>query len=211
MKPNTLRWLGVSAAVAAAVQCWYLLSMEAGSARRTAGNGLIPVTRVTGKKSATPPAEPWPKFGTSEFNRRALERGRKWLDSRGRDAGSLVGMWDLTGDESLLMEAAERFPDDPRVCMSMIQRAAKDPKQAMPWIERLIAREPVNPGTQRQARLRLTGGGNSWCAPAKIKVDRSMTCESLAGLKNPPLNLDVLSCRRAPHPVSPPARRTPSA
>jgi tetratricopeptide (TPR) repeat protein len=128
------------------VQCWYLLSMEPDSARRTAGRGTVPATRVTGKKSALPPAEPWPKFGTSEFNRRALGSGRNWLDSRGRDAGSLVGMWDLTGDESLLAEAAEKFPDDPRVCMAMIQRATRDPKQAMRWIERLIAADPDNSG-----------------------------------------------------------------
>ena len=75
----------------------------------------------------------------------ALERGRKWLESRGRDAASLVAMWDVTGDEALLLEAAEKFPNDPRVCLGMIQHAGKDGKAALPWIERLIAAEPDNP------------------------------------------------------------------
>jgi hypothetical protein len=174
MKPNTLRWVGVTAAVAAAVQCWYLLSMEPDSARRTAGKGPATATRMTGKKFTAPPAEPWPKFGTSEFNRRALERGGKWLTSRGRDAGSLIAMWDLTGDESLLNEMAEKFPDDPRVCIAMIQRAVGDPKQAMPWIERLIAAAPGNPAGRYLKAWALENSGDHAGAIAALREATGM-------------------------------------
>ncbi len=54
-----------------------------------------------------------PTFGTEAFNQLAKERGAAWLTSRNRDAVSLLAMWDLTGDETVLREAAEKFPGNP--------------------------------------------------------------------------------------------------
>lgn len=94
--------------------------------------------------SALKKGDQWPEFGTPEFQRMALERGQKWLDLRGRDAASLVAAWDLTGEASMLDEAAEKFPNDPRVCVAMIIRLGST-VDALPWVERLIAAEPGNP------------------------------------------------------------------
>lgn len=158
MKPNTLRWMGVSAAVAAAVVCWYLLSTEPDSASRTAGKGLARATHMSGNPSASKPAGPLPKFGTPEFKRTLFERGQKWLDSRGRDAAGLLAVWNLTGDKAFLDEAADKFPNDPRVCMEMIQRGGSR-KGLLPWIERLIAAQPLNPeGLYQKARILQLGG-----------------------------------------------------
>lgn len=144
MTTNTRIWLGVSASVAALVFCWYLFHEEPAPASTTG-------TRAVAAPLAPPPAvaaasvEKWPVRGTAAFKRAALERGQKWLAARGRDAGSLIAMWDVTGDETILNEAAEKFPNDPRVCLAMIRQAENDAAKAMPWIERLIAAEPKNP------------------------------------------------------------------
>ena len=87
---------------------------------------------------------PVPEFGSSGFKDYARERCAKWLATRERDAASLIAMLDLTGDNALLDEAAERFPNDPRVCLAMIARL-NDGGDPMPWVESLIAAEPGNP------------------------------------------------------------------
>jgi hypothetical protein len=145
MKPNTLRWLGVTAAATAAVLCWYFLSMKPDSVRRTQGKGRVAPVHASGHPPASKSAGPMPRFGTPEFNSVLLDRGRKWLDSRGRDAAGLIAMWDLTGDRTFLDEAAEKFPNDPRVCTAMIYQTADVVHKAIPWIDRLLAAEPNNP------------------------------------------------------------------
>ena len=142
MKPRTLDWLAVTAAAAAAVMCWYLLSMKPDTTPRTVGKGLAPAAQVTGNQFATSAAEPLPKFGTDEFKSALKARGLKWLDSHGRKSHDLLTMWDLTGDRALLDEAAEKYPYDPRVCMVLAQRPVLERKL---WIERFIAAEPDNP------------------------------------------------------------------
>jgi tetratricopeptide (TPR) repeat protein len=92
---------------------------------------------------APPPV--WPEMRSPAFKRMAGERAQPWLEARGRNATGLIAMWDLTGDEALLKEAAERFPNDPRVCMAMIAMNSGKASAALPWIERLIAAEPKNP------------------------------------------------------------------
>jgi hypothetical protein len=145
MKTNTLRWLAVSATTGAAVLCWNLFREEGAPASRPLTRPFAATHRVLAKLSAPNPASLWPELATPEFKRTILERGQSWLASRGRDAAGLIAMWDLTGDYALLAEAAEKFPDDPRVCMAMIQQAAEEAQKAMPWIERLILAEPTNP------------------------------------------------------------------
>ncbi len=140
MKPPPLRWLAVTAAAAAAVLCWYLLTREPDATPRTAGKGMAPAALVTGKGAAPSLKEPMPKFGTPEFKSALKERGKKWLESRGRDAVGLIAMWELTGDQRFLQEAHERFPDEPRVWVAMLQDGLTPSA-----IERMIAAEPDNP------------------------------------------------------------------
>jgi hypothetical protein len=80
-----------------------------------------------------------------EARRAARERAEKWLAGRGRDGSGLIALWDLTGDEDLLAEAARRFPDDPCVVLAMAGRHQDEPAAALPWIDRFIAAEPGNP------------------------------------------------------------------
>jgi hypothetical protein len=104
--------------------------------------------------------EPAPAFGTEEFKEYALKRAAKWLAARNRDAASLVALWDITGDDALLDEAAQKSPDDPRVCTAMINRLGMKP-EALPWVERLIAAEPGNPaGLYWKAQI-LAGTGKT--------------------------------------------------
>lgn len=169
MKTDTLRWLGVSAAAAVGAWCWYLLRMDADSVPRVA-KSLPTAPRMFGNPPAPKPSEQPPEVGTPEFKRIALERGQKWLASRGRDAASLIAMWDLTSDEGLLMEAAGKFPRDPRVCMVMIQRAG-GAHEALPWIERLIDAEPKNPqGRYLRAWALMTGNDRAGTIAALRKA-----------------------------------------
>ena len=138
---------GIGAGVAAvAVVVWYgwreMGDPGAGAVRAVAKGGIAGKGVVRAELSGT--AERWPEFGTPEFGRVARERVEAWL--AGRDAAGLVGAWDMTGDEALLMEAAERFPGDPRVCVAMIWKLLENGEDAREWVDRLAAAEPQNPG-----------------------------------------------------------------
>ena len=143
MYPRTLRWIAVTAAAVAAVLCWYLLTREPDATPRTAGKAPA-AAAVTGRGIPPPPAQ-WPEIGTPQFKHLARDRALPWLDARGRDPAGLVAMWDLTGDESFLTEAADRFPHDPIVCIAMIGKEANTASKALPWIERFLATQPHNP------------------------------------------------------------------
>src|SRR5436190_541375 len=121
MKNSRSRVLVVVVAVIAGFVVWLFLrgGPAESNAPEKSGNRLtaLPPAKVAapGKQASVP------EFGTDAFKKYILERGAKWMESRNRDAGSLVAMWDLTGDGSLLDEAAAKFPNDPRVCVAMIQ------------------------------------------------------------------------------------------
>ena len=140
---------GIGAGVAAvAVVVWYgcrgLEDPGAGAGRAVSKGAVAGKAVVRAEMSGT--AERWPEFGTPEFGQVAMEQVEAWLASRGRDAAGLVGAWDITGDEALLMEAAERFPGDPRVCVAMIWKLLGNGEDAAEWVDRLVSAEPQNPG-----------------------------------------------------------------
>lgn len=108
------------------------------------------------------PTDALPTFGTEAFNQLAKERGAAWLASRNRDAVSLLAMWDLTGDETVLREAAEKFPGNPQVCLAMLSLVftkGDDPAEQKKWTDRMIAANPDNPlGYHYRARLAVALG-----------------------------------------------------
>ncbi len=162
-------------------------AIKAAAVPRPTARGQGPIITQPAK-----PAEPWPEFGTPEFKKMALERGNKWLESRGRDAASLVAAWDITGEEALLLEAAEKFPGDPRVCLAMIQHAGYDAEAALPWIERLIASEPDNPGAHY---LKVSALMKQKDRPAALAALRMAV--ALKGPNNDHLGARILTVREA--------------
>ncbi len=124
---------------------WRELDQPVASAGRAVAKGGIAGKGVV-RAGLSGKVERWPEFGTPEFGQVARERVEAWLASRGRDAAGLVGAWDMTGDEALLMEAADRFPGDPRVCVAMISNLRSSGEDASEWVDRLAAAEPQNPG-----------------------------------------------------------------
>lgn len=97
-----------------------------------------------------------PVFGSGEFGRMLREGSLAWLETRQRDAGGLIVMWDITGDKTWLLEAADRFPDHPAVAMAMLEwhltrpeLEAKRNDSGVPdpllWTGRLRAADPGNP------------------------------------------------------------------
>ena len=141
-KPGRI-WAGGTGVAVIGLLCWLIFRTPPPDTTPAKKPPPLEVAKPIATKPPDKPTEDWPKFGTLEFKKLALERGGKWLASRGRDAASLVAAWDITGEDSLLEEAAEKFPNDPRVCMAMIARYGV--KESMPWIDRLIAAEPLNP------------------------------------------------------------------
>ena len=94
----------------------------------------------------------------------ATKEGATWLAGRNRDEVGLLAAWDLTGDEALLREAADRFPRGPLTCLALLNHLAqRDNYQFSPfsgeeqnwlrkvadeqrqWAERFIATAPENP------------------------------------------------------------------
>ena len=121
-----------------------------------------PVVQQPAATVAPAPTEALPTFGTEAFNQLAKERGAAWLASRNRDAISLLALWDLTGDETVLREAGEKFPGNPQVCLAMLNLVftkGEDPAQQKKWTDRMIAANPDNPlGYHYQARLSVAMG-----------------------------------------------------
>jgi hypothetical protein len=128
-----------------------------------------PVTpRIAASSPTTVPTpakvEALPEFGTEAFNKLAKERGAAWLAERNRDAVSLLALWDLTGDETVLREAAEKFPGNPQVCLAMLGLAFSGANQAdqEKWTAALIAADPGNPlGYYYQARMQAAKGDSA--------------------------------------------------
>jgi hypothetical protein len=116
-----------------------------------------PPAKAKAKENAVRVPEGRPAFDLKEWKHWAERDGATWLASRNRDAASLMAAWDLTGDESLLKEAAERFPDNPLVCQAMLNQLVKTgagPEEQEGWAEQFIAAVPDNPlGYYQRARL----------------------------------------------------------
>lgn len=144
MKPHISRCLSIAFLAGAVAVCVHLLRKDADDTERKdlAKQAVFrdPATAVNGLPSRVPSAE----FGTPEFWQSALQRGNRWLDSRGRDAGGLIAMWNLTNDKSFLTEAIVNYPENPLACKAMIDACDGDRAAASPWIERLIALDPDN-------------------------------------------------------------------
>ena len=128
--------------VTALAGCCYVFTMQPDDAPRPRPRGLVGEPRIAAQLPTTITAAQCLKGGDPALQRLLRERGDQWLGHE-RSAEGLIALWDLTHDPALLAEAAEKFPDDPRVCMAMIQEAISSPLDPMPWIERLLAAEPA--------------------------------------------------------------------
>lgn len=128
----------------------------------------------------------------SEANSSAAVNYAPWLKARGRDAGSLVAMWDLCRDGALLEEAARNFPEDPRVCAAMIGYLIAGGQDARPWAERLIAAEPQNPaGYYWKARMLFAVGKD------EEALGILENAAGIKGISNPHLRERMITAREA--------------
>jgi hypothetical protein len=139
-----LRLFAACIAAAAGLLCWYLLNRKPDAA--PPASRTVPASASPGTDNSVVPApSPLPEYGSHLFQSVMHERGLVWLNSRGRDAAGLIALWDITYDEELLREAAEKFPTDPGVCRAMIQESRGHAQTEQLWIERLLAAQPGNP------------------------------------------------------------------
>ncbi len=86
---------------------------------------------MTPPEEATAEGRPATNFFTrlqnGELPRLTLEQVEPFLQKNGRSVESLLGAFDATGERALLREAAERYPDDPRVNFRAYFRATDHP------------------------------------------------------------------------------------
>jgi len=94
-----------------------------------------------------------------EIAKLTAEQIERYVESRGRDALSLIVASMLGGDkDEWLDEAAERFPDDPQVAAAMLLHKGENP-DAEEWIVRLKENDPGNSlGYLFAAKSALDGG-----------------------------------------------------
>lgn len=94
--------------------------------------------------SAGQPPDFLKRMLNGEIAKLTPEQIEHYVESRGRDALSLIVASFLSGSEDKwLEEAAERFPDDPRVAAAMLIKRGNSP-EASEWIARLKEHDPGN-------------------------------------------------------------------
>lgn len=89
----------------------------------------------------------FPHFTDESFPAFIRERAAPWLESRGRDAPSLIAMGDLTGDWAFIEEAERLHPKNAVVCSTMIQRCLirGHSGKVRHWADQMIMSDPANP------------------------------------------------------------------
>ncbi len=109
-----------------------------------AGTPKVGLTAGNPAVTAGQPPEFLQRMLDGEFAKLTPEQIERYVESRGRDASSLI-VAAMLGEDSdeWLDEAAERFPDDPGVAAAMILHRGENP-EAGEWIGRLKENDPGN-------------------------------------------------------------------
>lgn len=149
MQPSKTTLAGAVLVLLAGGWMMWLLLM-----RRPDSPALPPAAPAPRQAAATPaPARkhtPALVFGSREFKKMLVQGSAAWLEARHRDAPGLLALWDISGDETYLREAADKFPDDPQICTAMLDHWLTTPdrmsvEEAQLQVDRLIAAAPDNP------------------------------------------------------------------
>jgi hypothetical protein len=101
-------------------------------------------TDVTQTAPENPPPDFLKRMLNGDIAKLTVEQIEHYVESRGRDALSLIVAFFLSGSgDQWLEEATERFPDDPRVAAVMLIKRGSSP-EASEWIARLKEHDPGN-------------------------------------------------------------------
>ena len=73
----------------------------------------------------------------------SLEQLEGYLTQNRRSVEALLGALRASGDDSLLAEAKERFPDDPRVQFAAAYKT-ESPEERQQWLEKFKQSDPQN-------------------------------------------------------------------
>jgi hypothetical protein len=101
-------------------------------------------TDVTRTAPANLPSDSLQRMLNGDIAKLTAEQIEHYVESRGRDALSLIVASFLSGSgDKWMEEAAERFPDDPRVAAGMLIKRGNS-SEASEWIARLKEHDPGN-------------------------------------------------------------------
>ena len=73
-----------------------------------------------------------------------LQQVEPYLVANRRNAASLLAAYRTTGDQALLAEAMEKFPNDPQVAFEAVYRKLAPPEEQQRWVEVLKKSDPDN-------------------------------------------------------------------
>lgn len=134
-------------------------------------------TDVTRKAPANWPSDFLKRMLNGEIAKLTTEQIEHYVESRGHDVLSLIVASFLSGSgDKWLDEAAERFPDDPRVAAVMLIKRGSSP-EALEWIARLKKHDPGN------------SLGFLWAAKSALDgKDHNGALEELSALESTRLN-----------------------
>src|SRR5207249_1096441 len=76
--------------------------------------------------------------------RRTVEQVEPYLKANGRNAASLLAAYRTTGEPSLLAEAMEKYPNDPRVDFAAIHKEDSSPQERRRWLDAFKQSAPDN-------------------------------------------------------------------
>lgn len=121
-----------------------------------------PTVATTQDSASTPPANPSDSWLANLFKDGApkvtVAQLKGYLRENGRSAESLLTAFRLTGETSLLREAAQNFPNDPRVQFELAMKST-EPKERVAALKAFAAAEPSNAlGSYLAANLALASG-----------------------------------------------------
>lgn len=157
------------------------------------------------RQDGSPPSASVPVPGSRTANgtsskilRRILEGGEPprptpeqlggFVERQKRSAASLLAAWQIGGDPAWLDEAAERYPDDPRVALAKVGILGEGDAAAREWIGRLRRADPGNAlGWCHEALLEFRDGSPAAARAALAEAARlgrfdGYTKESAAAL-----------------------------
>ena len=82
---------------------------------------------------------------SEEAPKLTVQQLETYLRENRRSAASLLAAFRTTGDQTLLQEATEKYPDDPQVAFTAAMRKDAPPEERRQWLEKFKQTDPDNP------------------------------------------------------------------
>jgi hypothetical protein len=118
---------------------------------KNAATPRLPAPRIQASVSTEPSAESLPRVNQisqilrgAEAPKLTAEQVEPYLKENRRNAGSLLAAARTTGDQALLIEAMQKYPQDPQVAFAAVFKRDSSPEERRHWLEAFEQAAPDN-------------------------------------------------------------------